>query len=359
MLYTRFQQLLEQQINRGNVNSAAAGVWSVDGRIDFVGAAGLADSEAGRSMLPDTPYSLASITKMYTATVIINLAQRGQLNLDAPISQYLPATLIDGIHNFKGKQYGQQITVLHLLSQTSGLPDYFLDKPSGGSSLFELLSQGQDVAFTIDDVAAMSRNLPAKFEPGAANGRRAAYADTNFQFLGAIIREVTGRSIAENFAQWIIEPLSLPCTYLFGTRPVESATIYLGKSPVYLPKFFSSNNTDGGLMATVRDNLVFLKAFCEARLFDAHWLPKMTARWNNIFFPMQYGWGQMRVNLPAVIGWFYPMPELIGHSGSTGSYAYYSPNQGLYLAGTVNQIADPSRPIRLLMQMANLVRQHG
>ena len=77
----------------------------------------------------------------------------------------------------------------------------------------------------------------------------------------------------------------------------------------------------------------------------------MTARWNRIFFPMQYGYGMMRVNFPRVL-----FPEYVGHSGSTGSFAYACPAKALYLVGTVNQIADPSRPIRLMMRVANMVK---
>ena len=81
----------------------------------------------------------------------------------------------------------------------------------------------------------------------------------------------------------------------------------------------------------------------------------MMARWNAIFFPMQYGWGMMRINLPRAFSPFKPFPEYVGHSGSTGSFAYRCPEKSLYLVGTVNQVANPGRPIRLMMRIANLV----
>ncbi len=68
MLQTAFQALLERQINRGNVYNVVAGIQSEDSSIDLVGAVGIADPATGAEMTIDTPYVIASITKMYTVT---------------------------------------------------------------------------------------------------------------------------------------------------------------------------------------------------------------------------------------------------------------------------------------------------
>lgn len=354
MYQDKIQALLDKQIGRGNVHNVIIGVQSEDGSIDFVGAAGVADPVSGVPMTPDTPYSLASITKMYTASAIIKLHEQGLLDIEDPISKYLPASLIEGIHVYEGTDYSDRIKVYQLVNQTSGLADYFLDKPRGGGSVFDELKQGHDMALGVEQVTDRVRGLEPKFQPGVGDGTKAHYSDTNYHLLGTIIESVTDKPVAEGFAKLIFEPLGLADTYFSGQEDRRSecplAAIYLGKQEVNLPLFFSSHNTEGGLISTARDNLTFLRGFFGGRLFDSTWLTRMTARWNSIFFPMQYGYGMMRVNFPRVF-----FPEYIGHSGSTGSFAYACPAKSLYLVGTVNQIADPSRPIRLMMRVANMV----
>jgi CubicO group peptidase (beta-lactamase class C family) len=358
-MQAKLQALLDRQIGRGNVFNVVAGVQSADGSLDVAAAAGLADPASGTAMTPETPYHLASIAKMYTASAILKLHEQDQLDVEETIATYLPASLTEGIHVYRGTDYGGQIRVYQLVNQTSGLADYFLDKPKGGRSVFDDLKQGHDRALDTAQVVEVVRGLTPKFPPGQGGGTRAHYADTNYRLLGAIVEAVTGQPVAEAFGQLIFEPLALAHTHFYDAgvaRPEgEPATVYLKASPLHLPRFLTSHTTEGGIVSTVRDNLVFLRAFFEGRLFDAAWFDRLTGRWNRVFFPMQYGYGLMRLNLPRAFSPFKPFPEFVGHSGSTGSFAYTCPDKALYLVGTVNQIADPGRPIRLMMRIANLV----
>jgi len=225
----KLQALLEKQINKGGVYNIVAGVQSQDGSIDCSGAAGIADTEAGIPMTVDTPYFIASITKMYTAAAILKLHEQELLNLDEVISKYLPASLINGIHVYKGKDYSSQIKVCQLVNQTSGLADYFEDKPKGGHSLSDDLKQGHDRELDVPQIMAIVRGLSPKFKPGDKNGAKASYADTNYQLLGAIIEAVTGKSVADNFQELIFAPLDLKHTYAYNAavpRPNAPAVVY-------------------------------------------------------------------------------------------------------------------------------------
>ncbi|NJK82132.1 MAG: beta-lactamase family protein [Chloroflexaceae bacterium] len=94
----------------------------------------------------------------------------------------------------------------------------------------------------------------------------------------------------------------------------------------------------------------FLRAYFDGELFDPANFARMLA-WNALFFPMQYGYGLMRFKLPRWMTLFRETPELIGHSGSTGSFAFYAPREQLYLAGTFNQFDKPARPFNLLLSI--------
>ena len=79
-------------------------------------------------------------------------------------------------------------------------------------------------------------------------------------------------------------------------------------------------------------------------------------RWNPLFFPLQYGTGLMRFKLPRAMTLFRATPELIGHSGSSGSFAFYAPQDQVYIAGTFNQFDKPSRPFNFMLKVAAAVK---
>ena len=355
-LQERLQQLADRQVAKGQVHNIVLGIQSADGHNYAVAAAGHTDPRGPVAMTPDTPYYLASITKMYTATVIMKLAGAGSVDLGAPISAYLDTRLINGVHVLDGTDYVDQISVSRLLDQTSGLADYFEGKPKGGVSLAEDLQQGHDRALSIEDIVEIVRQLRPEFAPGAGGGRKAHYSDTNYALLGAIIEAVTGATVADNFRGMILGPLGLVATYVFDHTQDQPppATMYFKNRVVEIPLAMSSFAPDGGVVSTVAESLRFVRAIFGGELLTEDQLAYMTRRWNRIFFPLQYGAGLMRFKMPRWMSPFQAPPELIGHSGSTGSFAFFNPERAVYVAGTVNQMDNPGRPYRLMIPMINL-----
>ncbi|MBU1475690.1 MAG: beta-lactamase family protein [Acidobacteria bacterium] len=145
----------------------------MDGSISWTGAAGTACPD-GTPMSPDTPYFIASVDKLYTATAILKLHERGQLNLDECVSAYLPPELVDKIHVSGGVDHSARITVRNLLGHTSGLADYLEDRPRGGRSMIEhLVDGGGDVALGVADAMRMVReDLTPHFLPQDPHSRR-------------------------------------------------------------------------------------------------------------------------------------------------------------------------------------------
>jgi CubicO group peptidase (beta-lactamase class C family) len=346
------QAVLDAQIGKGKVYNVVAAVQAHDRSIEFAGAAGIANPQTGAAMTPDTPYFIASVTKMYTATIILRLYEEQRLDLNAPISEYLPASLTHAIHVYKGTDYSDQIKVSNLIDQSSGLADYETDKPRGGKSVIDELKAGHDRAINTAEAMEIVRNLSPHFAPGTSG--KAYYSNANYRLLGAIIESVTGKPMATNYQEMICAPLGLQHTYLFDwSAPLPGefpATLYFKDAPANVPKYLSSNVSDGGLVSTASESMVFLRAFFEGQLFDKAQFKRMM-NWNSMFFPLRYGYGLMYFKLPRYF-WPSPPPEFIGHSGTTGSFAFTCPSRAMYLAGTVNQVS-PSKPFFL---MINLVR---
>ena len=160
---------------------------------------------------PDTPFFIASTTKLYTTAIVLRLAERGRLTLDDRLVDHVGEGLSKGIHVYRGNDYTDQITIRHLLSHTSGLPDYFLGKSQDGRTLEQTLRGGTDVRWTFEDIADTTRQMDPAFPPG--NQGKALYSDTNFQLLGHIIEVLEGVTYAEVLRKDVFEPLRLDDTW--------------------------------------------------------------------------------------------------------------------------------------------------
>jgi len=351
----KLQSLLDAQVGKGGLHNIVAAVQSYDKSLDFIGATGIADAATGAPMTPETPYFIASVTKMYTAAIILQLHQQKRLDLEAPVTDYLPADLLDGIHFYQGVDYGRQLKVFQLVNQTSGLADFETDKPRGGKSVLAELMAGYDRPIDTAEALKITRTLSPRFAPGTPG--RAYYSNLNYRLLGEIIESITEKPMAVNFEQRICAPLGLQHTYLYDwTKPrpaAAPATLYLNNAPVNVPKYLSSNVSDGGLVSTAAECMIFLRAFFEGGLFEKTLLAGMMT-WNRIFFPLRYGSGLMYFKLPRYF-WITPLPEFIGHSGSTGSFAFACPSRSLYLTGTLNAIS-PARPFFFMMALVRAAR---
>jgi D-alanyl-D-alanine carboxypeptidase len=363
----RLQDLLQQMIAPPSVHHAVVAVEKGDDTFRWTGAAGDAHPD-GTPMRADTPIWIASVTKLTIAGTILKLVERGLIRLDAPISTYLPQSLIGGLHRLGGVDYTEQITVHHLLGHLTGLPDYIDSRPKGGKTLIEELIR-QDSAFTIADILDRVRHkLMPLFPPQPLNATRpkVSYSDTNFQLLIAIIEAVTGEPIHAVFADLLLTPLRLEHTWHPDARPakVAPATVWIDQQPLQIPLAMRSF---GDLFSTVDDLLKFMRALIRGEVFDdPATINLMTQRWHTFGFslnpvrtspgwPIQYGLGMMRFHIPRLFSLLRPTPPVIGHSGATGSWLFYCPELDVYLAGTVDQVAAAAAPFRFVPKLLQVL----
>lgn len=299
----------------------------------------------------DHPYFVASVTKFFTAALILQLADSRKLALDGLAGELLPAQMMRGLHVSGGVDRGEQITVRHLLAHTSGLADYFEGKRADGGTTADRAFE-HDLSWTLDDVLAITRGMRPAFAPGKSG--KARYSDTNYQLLGAIVEGVTGVSYASAVAQRIVAPLGLTRTYVFSPEGLdrydEIAPMLNGRVRLCIPRAMASFQADGSVVSTPGEGARFLRAFFAGELFDAAHLTRMQATWRRIFFPLRYGEGLMRFDLPRAMTGFRAFPPLVGHSGASGAVLFRAADLDLVISGTVNQVAKRSMPYQLMIK---------
>ncbi len=150
----RLTGLLERSAERRRQHHLNLALVGGDGR-HRSGAATSADPD-GTPLRPDTPFFIASVTKRFIITLVLQAHERGELHLDDPLTTHLPTSVTDGLHVLGEQEHTPRTTLRHLASHTSGLPDYF-DKPREGRSLFQDLGAGIDRAWTFEDVVRMAK----------------------------------------------------------------------------------------------------------------------------------------------------------------------------------------------------------
>lgn len=157
----------------------------------FKGGFGDADMSWHIPNTPETKFRIGSSTKQFTASVILTLVEDGKIDLQGKVSDYLPDY---------PKPQGDQVTIDHLLSHTSGIPNY--------TSLPGFMSDAVRDPFEVDSLVAVFSGLDLAFEPGS----RWSYSNSNYILLGAIIEAVTGKPYAEALRERVLDPLGLEDT---------------------------------------------------------------------------------------------------------------------------------------------------
>ncbi len=352
---SKFTQALEKFTADRRISELAVCLHDARTNEQFSGFSGHLD---GQPVGPDTPYFLASATKLFVTALILQLVEEDALDLNAPVSEFFPPRHLNGLHVLKGTDHTPHITIEHLLSHTSGLPDYFEQKQKDGTVFAKSIIEGRDVSFDLDDVLTMARsNMKPRFAP---DGRRAHYSDTNFQLLGAIIENVLQTSFANAVDQRIARPLKLKNTFVFeadGPRSnIKVLPLRNGDKTLHVPNAMTGVGPDGGIVSSAADGLTFIRAFFEGTLFSTQRIQHITRTWRPVFFPLHYGTGIMLFRLPRFLTPFRKQPDLIGHSGISGAFLFAEPENRIYISGTVNQLSARSLPYAVMLQAIAAIR---
>lgn len=315
----------------------------------YKGAAGLADG-LSEPMTPDHKFKIASISKTFTAVVVLQMVEEGLLNLDDKLDRFFaasPVVRLDSLHIYEGVPYGPQITIEHLLRHTSGLNCYLAGDPRFIEYIIENPLTQWTPAMMLGKYYEYHLNRKAFFPPGESW----QYTDTDYLLLSMIIQGVTGSTLHAEYRRRILDPLGLDDTYLEfyevprGDSPLSHA--FYGSMDLYDNVNTSFEWGGGGIVSTCEDLNVFFRALLKGELFEEdRTLDLMLAateredHWN-------YGFGirKMIINGRA----FY------GHPGAYNCDAYYCPEEDVSICLTINQMNGHDRKEEIRQKAMDLI----
>ena len=246
----RVQEVLKLANEYGQFNGSA--LVAENGKVIYNGGFGLANVEWGIPNTPDTKFRLGSITKQFTATVILQLVEQGKIKLDGKLSDYLPEYR---------KDTGDKVTIHHLLTHTSGIPSY-----TNQPGFLENVSRNP---YKVDEFVKKYASGDLEFEPGS----KYSYNNSGYFLLGAIIERVTGKPYEQVLKQNIFDPVGMKNTGYdhHNTIILKRASGYT-KTPVLSNAAFldmSIPYAAGSLYSTVEDLYLWDQALYTDKLLSA------------------------------------------------------------------------------------------
>jgi D-alanyl-D-alanine carboxypeptidase len=260
------QRSLDKLVDEDGFPGALAAVQKRNGHVsDYT--AGVGDLKTRAKVPYNGQVRIASNTKMFTATVVLQLVGEGKIALDAPIERYLPKMV-------RGKGIdGRKITVRQILQHTSGLPDY--DSVMVGKDYGRI----QHTYFEPKRMVDAALTQKALFAPGAGW----SYSNTNYILAGLVVEKVTGRSIGEEITERVIDRLGLRHTYWPAKRDQSIREPHPhGYFPTSAGPLTDVTESDpsmgwaaGQLIATPRDLNRFLIALLDGKLLKPQQLKEM------------------------------------------------------------------------------------
>lgn len=213
------------------------------------GTSGTADLLGATPMPVEARFRAASLTKMFTGAMVMQLVESGQLSLDDRLSMFRP--------EFPN---ADQITIAQLLSHTAGVTTMWFDQPALQGQLAGDLSR----AWAPGEVLTKMAEFPAAGGPGSVGMR---YSNTGFVLLGDILEQTTGLRYADLLQRRLLQPLALDHTeYVFTTPPgsvpgyFEVAGAVLDTVHVSLPALVSFAGAAGAISSSADDLATFVDA---------------------------------------------------------------------------------------------------
>ena len=301
---TKVQQTVQDYHDRGEFDGVV--LIAQGDKIVFQGGFGMADRVRRLPNTADTPYRICSITKQFTALLVMQLVEQGKLDLDQPIPRYLPDYRQDT---------GGKITIKYLLSHTSGLPnlDDALPEQNGIPGVYT----ATDAKFR--ETAYMVKTY-CSGDLVSTPGEKFNYNNADYIVLQAILERVTTLSYAQLLAQRILRPLGMQHTGLI-TQDAFTKGQAMGYARekgecvpepyVHIPNFGAA----GAMYSTAHDLLRWNRALDQGRL--------LTKKYREIMFTPYpaNGYG-------ALGSWVFPFyakdlkqrPQIIDREGEIGAF---------------------------------------
>ena len=300
-------KLMQSYYDYGKFNGAV--LVAESGKVIFKKGYGLANMEWNIPNETDTKFRIASITKQFTSMLIMQLVEEGKVKMDGKITDYIP--------DYR-KDIGEQVTIHHLLTHTSGIPEYWGLLDFLGDLLRDPYVDYLRDPYSVDEFVKKYCSGDLEFEPGS----KYSYNNSGYYLSGAIIEKVTGKTYEECLKEKILDPIGMK-----NSGYDHHKSILMNRASGYVRTFDGYNNevyadmtipyAAGSMYSTVEDLYLWDQALYSEELLSKEYKDIMFTPYLNNY---AYGWWVVKMpiieskdSIKVVIhnGWIFGFRSLI------------------------------------------------
>lgn len=308
----------------------------------------------GELVQTDQPFHVASVGKLFTATLIGRLIDEGKIQLNDPINLYLDEAMLENLFVFEGFDYKDEVTLQQLLSHTSGIADYFTLEDNG---LMESLYQTPDKFFTPQELVQFTReHQSAYFAPGGGYH----YSDTGYILLGLIIESVTNKPFHENLHEVIFDPLSMDDTYLMfysepknGKRTIAEA--WVNGHEISRFQSVSIDWAGGGVISTLDDLAVYIRTLYQGKIITPATLNALNQFDYEFMSGIAYGNGFMQMQFEKFFPTLGFLPRMTGHMGVLGTQLFFDESSDMVYISSYGSSDATVASVQSMIQILSIV----
>lgn len=328
---TQLDTLIQNTMKEQNLPSVAVGVW-IPGQGEYRAAFGTANLGSGQARQVGDPFRIASISKTFTATAILQLADQGKLSTGDLLSKWFPAFPNAG-----------QITLKDLLLMRSGVAE-FADEDVLGAYYRRPLEP-----FTAQDAIRLAAEKASAFIPP---NQKTVYTNTNFVLLEQIVERVSGQDMNAYLQEHVMAPLGMRRSF-YATGPLLPSALHGysldAETKTFRDMTWLNPQLPGGagaVVSTLDDLQTYVRALCTGTLLQPATQAERLA-------------GQQIDGAPAFVKYGEGVLQLgpfCGHNGTIfgfSSEAFYLPSQDAVIVINVNRLDldDQSRSTELFLRL--------
>lgn len=261
-----FDKVIDFYNQQNNFNGTV--LVATDGKIDYLSGIGISNRQSQLSINSKSKFKIASITKTFTAVLILKLYEQGKIDLNATIGKYMP--------DYKGEGK-DKVTIHNLLTYSSGIPNC---EGSTGIMVYQ-------TPISVADFITKHCSGNLEFEPG----KQFSYNNGDYVLLGKIIENITGKTFTHYLESEILNPLAMENTSMLSSKNIvsgladtynidDSTKVFYKDDPMYIENYYAA----GAMYSTVEDLLKFDNA-----IFSYQLLSKKTVDLMLTPYPELYG----------------------------------------------------------------------
>ena len=301
----------------------------------------------------ETPFHAASVGKMPTAVVVMQLVEEGMFTLDTRIAEILPVDTLRGLFVVDGVDRAGEVSVRNLLDHTSGVADYFEGIVDAGPGFLDLILSEPDHLWLPEELLGFSRDRQRAV---ASPGEEFHYSDTGYVLLGLAIETVTGVPFHRSLHDRIFTPLGMSESYLmFKSSPARAlapiSPLWLGTVEASTFTSISCDWAGGGIVSTVDDLMRFDIGLHDGTLLSSSSSAELQAMRHRFLRGIYYGSGMMEIRFEEFFFLLRGLPRPTGHIGVLATQVFYDAVHDAHIVMNFHSTREMRRSFRTLIEI--------